>query len=96
MIATLLVSLLVIAQPVGYTGGQLLRDCALSIRQDEGTVLNSEQGNRSISCAAFVSGMLDGWGLGDYRVGGKEVLCPPKEGIETGQAIRITRSANMR
>jgi hypothetical protein len=87
-----LLFLLAMAAPAGaaVTGQELLNRCTASEKSVEGTAkLSGEEALDAMWCMGYMSGLLDGFSVGDYKVAGAKVMCAPEEGLTRTQALRI-------
>lgn len=54
-----------------------------------GEKLAGEEMLDSMWCVGYVSGLLDGFGVSDFRVGEEKMVCPPESGLTRSQALGI-------
>lgn len=72
------------------TGEELLNRCSASEKSVNGTEkLSGAEMLDAMWCMGYMSGLLDGFSVGDYKVGGAKVMCAPEEGLTRTQALRI-------
>jgi hypothetical protein len=87
-----LMILLWIALPASaaMTGQELLNRCTASEKSVDGTEkLTGEEMLDAMWCMGYMSGLLDGFSVGDYKVGDAKVMCAPEEGLTRTQAMKI-------
>jgi len=75
------------AAPV--TGGDLLNRCASSEKSMNGAPLSPDETMDAMWCMGYVSGLLDGFSIGDFRVAGAKAVCPPEESLTRSEALKI-------
>jgi|APLak6261703504_1056268.scaffolds.fasta_scaffold02358_1 hypothetical protein len=72
------------------TGQELLNRCTASEKSVDGTEkLTGEEMLDAMWCMGYMSGLLDGFSVGDYKVGAAKVMCAPEEGLTRTQAMKI-------
>jgi len=71
------------------TGTDLVNACGAAVRALDGTQLSANESEQALWCGAYMSGLVDGFGVSPPGVNGRQVLCLPEQGIDNGQAIRI-------
>ncbi|WP_368671159.1 Rap1a/Tai family immunity protein [Cupriavidus sp. IK-TO18] len=71
------------------TGGDLLRACGATVKQQDGIGISATESAEAIWCIGYISGLLDAIGLAPPKVQGKQALCLPPNGINNEQAIRL-------
>ncbi|MDR2219444.1 MAG: hypothetical protein LBE24_02565 [Methylobacillus sp.] len=72
------------------TGKELLNRCTAAEKSvDSKDELTSEEALDGMWCMGYMSGLLDGFSVNDYTVGGAKVMCVPEEGLTRTQALRI-------
>jgi hypothetical protein len=72
------------------TGQELLNRCTASEKSVDGTEkLTGEEMLDAMWCMGYMSGLLDGFSVGDYKVGDAKVVCAPEEGLTRTQAMKI-------
>lgn len=72
------------------TGQDLLDRCSASEKSLESKEkLSGEEALDAMWCMGYMSGLLDGFSVSDYRVGNAKVMCVPDEGLTRTQAMRI-------
>ncbi len=89
-----LCAVLVFAQPVfaATTGAELLSRCEAAEKSMNGDHLSGEEVFDGMWCMGYMSGLLDGFGVGDFKIGDEKAVCPPAEGLTREQALKsVTR-----
>jgi hypothetical protein len=71
------------------TGADLLARCTASEKSMAGATLTPEEMLDSSWCVGYLSGLLDGFGVGDFKVDNEKMVCPPDEGLSRTQALNI-------
>lgn len=71
------------------TGAELLKRCNASEKSMSGGKMTAEETLDSMWCVGYISGLLDGFGVSDFRVGEVRMVCPGEEGITRSQALGI-------
>jgi hypothetical protein len=72
------------------TGKELLDRCTASEKSLDGKEkLSGEEALDAMWCMGYMSGLLDGFSVSDYKVGNAKVMCVPDEGLTRTQALRI-------
>ena len=72
------------------SGEELLNRCTAAEKSVDGAdKLSGEEMLDAMWCMGYMSGLLDGFSVGDYKVGGAKVMCAPEEGLTRTQALRI-------
>ena len=76
---------------VSLDGNELLRMCNAAVSLDDGSDLDPGETLKAFYCMGYLSGVTDGYVLAVSlsERGYKRTLCPPTEGIEPSQAVRI-------
>jgi hypothetical protein len=85
---------LAVAQPVhaAVSGAELLSRCEAAQKSIEGASLTGAEMLDGMWCMGYMGGLLDGFGVGDFRIGNEKAVCPPGEGLTREQALRsVTR-----
>ena len=78
------------AASAAVTGQELLDRCTASEKSLEGKEkLSGGEALDAMWCMGYMSGLLDGFSVSDYRVGNAKVMCVPDEGLTRTQALRI-------
>lgn len=73
-------------------GAELLARCTAAEKSLDGTQLSGEEMLDGMWCMGYLSGLLDGFGVGGYKIGNDRAVCPPAEGLTREQALRsVTR-----
>lgn len=70
------------------TGGELLKRCEAAEKSLDGAKLGGEELLDGMWCMGYVGGLLDGFGVADYRIGNERAACPPEAGLTREQALR--------
>lgn len=74
----------------GVTGQELLNRCTASENSLDGKEkLSGGEALDAMWCMGYMSGLLDGFSVSDYKVGNAKVMCVPDEGVTRTQAMRI-------
>ncbi len=71
------------------SGNELLRSCGAAIKQQDGIKISPKESLEALWCIGYLAGFLDAVGLSPPKFDGKQIICPPKEGISTEQLIRV-------
>lgn len=72
------------------SGEELLNRCTAAEKSVDGTEkLSGEEMLDAMWCMGYMSGLLDGFSVGDYKVGNAKVMCAPEEGLTRTQALKI-------
>lgn len=71
------------------TGADLLDRCTASEKSMSGAKLSAAEMLDSMWCVGYISGLLDGFGVGDFKVGNEKMVCPPEEGLTRSQALAV-------
>lgn len=75
------------------TGQELLNRCTASEKSVDGTEkLTGEEMLDAMWCMGYMSGLLDGFSVSDYKVGDAKVMCTPEEGLTRTQAMKIVNN----
>ncbi|HQR60113.1 MAG TPA: Rap1a/Tai family immunity protein [Methylophilaceae bacterium] len=77
------------AQAAPVTSGDLLNRCSSSEKSMNGGTLSPDETMDAMWCMGYVSGLLDGFSIGDFRVGGAKAVCPPEESLTRSEALKI-------
>jgi hypothetical protein len=72
----------------GPDGTELLRSCSATIKQADGSELSPSEIIQSAYCIGYVSGVLDGLTLLNWK-GGETPVCLPAGGVGNEQAVRV-------
>jgi len=70
------------------SGEELLKRCHAAEKSLKGETLSNAEAHDSMWCMGYVSGLLDGFSLGDFKVGDVKAVCPPEGGISRGDALQ--------
>jgi hypothetical protein len=91
LIPLMFVALLMAAgpAPAAVTGAELLSRCEAAEKSMDGEKLSGDAMLDAMWCMGYMSGLLDGFSVGDYRVGNAKAVCPPEEGVSRTQALRV-------
>lgn len=74
------------------SGADLLQRCEAAEKSLDGAKLSGEEMLDGMWCMGYMAGLLDGFGISDYRIGNDRAVCPPAEGLTREQALRsVTR-----
>lgn len=71
------------------TGGDLLTRCTASEKSMNGEKLTAEEMLDSMWCVGYLSGLLDGFGVADFKVNDEKMVCPTEAGLTRIQALGI-------
>lgn len=71
------------------TGDDLLARCSASEKSMHGEKLTAAEMLDSMWCVGYLSGLLDGFGVAEFRVGNEKMVCPAEEGLSRSQALDI-------
>lgn len=77
------------AAHAALSGEELLKRCSTSEKSMAGTPLSAEELLDSSWCVGYVSGLLDGFGVADFKVEGEKMVCPKEDGLSRSQALGI-------
>lgn len=82
---------LVLAQPAfaAVTGEELLNRCSAAEKSVDGGQMSGDEMLDAMWCMGYMSGLLDGFSVGDYKVANTKMMCPPEGGLTRTQALRI-------
>lgn len=83
---------LALAQPAfaAVTGEELLNRCTAAEKSVRGANnLSGEEMLDAMWCMGYISGLLDGFSVGDYKVEDAKMMCPPEDGLTRTQALGI-------
>lgn len=69
------------------SGQELLKRCSAAEKSMQGEPLSANETLDSLWCMGYVSGLLDGFSLGDFKVGDARAVCPPEQGLQRGEAL---------
>lgn len=91
IIAVSFIATLAMAQPVlaAVTGAELLTRCEASEKSMDGGKLTNDEVLDAMWCNGYLSGLLDGFSVGDFKIGDEKAVCPPEEGLTRAQALKI-------
>lgn len=80
------------AAQAAVSGAELLSRCEAAQKSIEGASLTGTEMLDGMWCMGYMGGLLDGFGVGDFRIGNEKAVCPPDEGLTREQALRsVTR-----
>jgi ABC-type sugar transport system substrate-binding protein len=71
-----------------FTGADLLGRCEAAEKSMGGGTVTAKESLDSMWCMGYISGLLDGFGIGDYRIGQEKAACPPEDGVTREQALK--------
>lgn len=78
------------AASAAVTGQELLTRCTASEKSLDGKEkLSGEEALDAMWCMGYMSGLLDGFSVNDYKMGNARVMCAPDEGLTRTQALRV-------
>lgn len=82
---------LALAQPAfaTVTGEELLNRCSAAEKSVDGGKMSGDEMLDAMWCMGYMSGLLDGFSVGDYKVADAKMMCPPEDGLTRTQALRI-------
>ena len=72
-----------------FSGADLLKRCSAAEKSVTGAQLNAEEMLDSMWCAGYMSGLLDGFGVAEFKVGNERMICPGENGLTRSQAMTI-------
>ncbi len=72
-----------------FSGSDLLHRCSAAEKSVTGTTLTAEEMLDSMWCAGYMSGLLDGFGVAEFKVGNERMICPGENGLTRSQAMTI-------
>jgi hypothetical protein len=72
-----------------FSGNDLLTRCGASEKSLSGEKLTADEMLDSMWCVGYLSGLLDGFGVADFRVSNQKMVCPPATGLSRSQALGI-------
>lgn len=90
----LLIFLLLLSAPpaalaAGASGADLLARCGAYEKSLQEQTLSAEETLDAMWCMGYVSGLLDGFGVSDFRIGEAIAVCPPEAAISRNEALAI-------
>jgi len=71
------------------SGRDLLQRCTAYEKSQEGKELTPEESLDAMWCMGYVSGLLDGFSISDFRIGEVVAVCPPQATISRAEALSI-------
>lgn len=71
------------------SGEELLQRCTAAEKSVDGVSVSAEEMLDAMWCMGYMSGLLDGFSVGDYEVGNARMMCPPEGGLTRTQALKI-------
>lgn len=74
-------------QAAPLTGAELLQRCGAYEKSSSGTALSADEAMDAMWCMGYVSGLLDGFGVSDFRIGETRAVCPPEAGLTRMEAV---------
>ncbi len=78
-----------LASQAAITGAELLKRCEASEKSMQGEKLAPDEALDAMWCVGYISGLLDGFGVADYKVGDRKMVCPADEGLTRSDALII-------
>jgi len=69
------------------SGDDLLARCSASEKSMNGEKLNAEEMLDSMWCVGYLSGLLDGFGVADFKVDNEKMVCPKDGGLTRSEAL---------
>lgn len=82
-----LITLAPFSAMAAMSGQELLKRCSAAEKSMKGETLTANETLDSMWCMGYVSGLLDGFSLGDFKVGDAKAVCPPEQGLQRGEAL---------
>lgn len=93
MMRLLLSLLLLTAAPAALaataSGAELLARCGAYEKSLQEQALSAEESLDAMWCVGYVSGLLDGFAVSDFRIGETIAACPPQAAISRNEALAI-------
>jgi Rap1a immunity proteins len=77
------------AAAAAFTGADLLGRCEAAEKSMDGGNVSAKESLDAMWCMGYISGLLDGFGIGDYRIGEEKAACPPEDGVTRIQALKV-------
>lgn len=71
------------------SGAELLMRCSAYEKSLEQHALSAEEALDAMWCMGYVSGLMDGFGVSDFRIGETIAVCPEEAAISRNQALAI-------
>ena len=87
LVFSALMALAPIPAAAAMSGQELLTRCSAAEKYMQGETLTANETLDSMWCMGYVSGLLDGFSLGDFKVGDAKAVCPPEQGLQRGEAL---------
>lgn len=87
IVFVLLLGLIPATGNAAMSGQELLKRCTAAEKSMKGEALNANEALDSNWCMGYVSGLLDGFSLGDFKVGDAKAVCPPEQGLQRSDAL---------
>ncbi len=89
--AIALFTLLSCSLPASATlsGDEFLGRCSASEKSIKGDPLSAEEMLDSMWCVGYLSGLLDGFGVADFRINNEKMVCPGEDGLSRSHALEI-------
>jgi hypothetical protein len=72
-----------------FTGEDLLKRCSAAEKSMHHEQLSAEEALDSMWCVGYLSGLLDGFGVSDYKIDDHKMICPTEEGLSKSNALTI-------
>ena len=87
LLITLTLAMAPLDAAAAMSGQELLKRCSAAEKSMQGETLTANETLDSMWCMGYVSGLLDGFSLGDFKVGDAKAVCPPEQGLQRGDAL---------
>ncbi len=71
------------------SGADLLARCGAYEKSLQNQKLSAEEALDAMWCMGYISGLLDGFGVSDFRIGEAIAVCPPEAAISRHKALAI-------
>lgn len=71
------------------SGAELLQRCSAYENSLAGKTVSAEDSLDAMWCMGYVSGLLDGFSVSDFRIGEAVAVCPPQSAISRSQALAL-------
>lgn len=88
-LTSILLAMYALPAQAAFSGGDLLHRCSAAEKSVAGEKLTAEEMLDSMWCAGYMSGLLDGFGVAEFKVGNERMICPGENGITRSQAMTI-------
>jgi len=85
------IAALIVPMPAqaAITGEDLLSRCSASEKSMQGEKLSPDEALDSMWCVGYLSGLLDGFGVADFKIENEKMVCPAAEGLSRSEALAI-------